>query len=126
MNRICFEPPEEATGFFRHQSESLVLAQYWPSSLACCPRSRSGPNLTCMSSFGPNWKYPSRFASLALDSRTKETRQRRRRNARKAYDTSVRFWNKYRFGEPTAQRNLLAQLTTLRHLFLQLRETFEE
>jgi len=39
---------------------------------------------------------------------------------------SVRFWNKYRFGEPTAQRNLLAQLATLRHLFLQLREIFEE
>jgi hypothetical protein len=66
------------------------------------------------------------FASLALGSSTEEARQRTGWNARKAYDTANHFLNEHPVGALIAEPNLLARLTTLRDLLLQLGETFEE
>jgi len=66
------------------------------------------------------------FASLALDSRTDEKRQRTRENARKAYDTALHFWTDRAFGKLPAPHDLLARRATLRHLLLQLGETLEK
>jgi len=66
------------------------------------------------------------FAFLALDSKTEERRQKCRKNARKAYDTARHFWKEHPVREPTVQRSLLASLTTLTNLLLQLGETLEE
>ena len=68
------------------------------------------------------------FASLALDraldDRVEEARlQRNRQNARKAYDTANHFLNEHPVGESATEPILLARLTTLRHLLLELGET---
>jgi hypothetical protein len=67
------------------------------------------------------------FASIALESRTEETRrQRNRQNARKAYDTANHFLNEHAVGQPVIEPNLLAQLAMLRGILIQLGERFAE
>lgn len=65
------------------------------------------------------------FASVALDSGTEQKRQRNRKNARKAYDTALRFWRDDAFGQQPAPYGLLDRLGRCRHLLLQLGETIE-
>jgi len=66
------------------------------------------------------------FAHLAQNKSTVEAQQRNRQNARRAYDTANHFLNEHSVGESALEPNLLARLTTLRQLLLQLGETFED
>jgi hypothetical protein len=66
------------------------------------------------------------FASIALDSKTEEKRQRSCQNARKAYDTAMHFWKEHLPEESVTPPELLARLNTLRDLLLRLGETIEE
>ena len=65
------------------------------------------------------------FASLARNSQTDEKWQRTRQKARNAYDTANHFFEQHPAGEVAEQHGLLVRMTTLRHLLLELGETFE-
>jgi hypothetical protein len=65
------------------------------------------------------------YAYLALGTHREEKRQRTRQNARKAYDTAMRFWKQHAFRNVPAPKDLRTRRVTLRHLLLQLGETLE-
>ena len=66
------------------------------------------------------------FASLALQNKTGEKRERASRDARKAYDTAMHFWQKHPIKESGEGRQLLSRFTMLKEMSLRLGERFEE
>ena len=66
------------------------------------------------------------FAHLALNNKTGERFRRNRQNARKAFDTAMRFLKAYPLRDASAQDGLLTQVAILKDLLHQLGDKFEE